>query len=146
MKLTTTRRKAVSPVIATLLLILIAVAASIIVYVWVTGYVGGATPQSTPEIMEKIKIDSVKVSGTTVTIYVRNIGDVDVNIGAAYILDPASGTVKAENTSIPTTLTISKGDVGEIIITNANLNSGDVYVAKVVTENGVEAATVFRAP
>ena len=141
----TARRKAVSPVIATLLLILIAVAASIIVYVWVTGYVGGATPQSTPEIMEKIKIDSVQVfDNGTVAIYVRNIGDVNVNVGAAYILDPASGTVKASNPNANTV--VNKGEVGIVRIGNTNLTSGEVYVAKVVTENGVEAATVFRAP
>lgn len=139
-------KRGVSPVIATLLLILIAVAASIIVYVWVTGYLGASTPTSTPEIMERIKIDSVKVSSTTVTIYVRNIGDITVNITSAYVIDAETGTTVASNDSVKTT--IGPGEVKAVYVnvTSVTLTSGKPYVAKVVTKNGVEAATVFRWP
>jgi flagellin-like protein len=51
--ITTTRnRKAVSPVIATLLLIAIAVAAAIIVYAFVTGLIGGLTGGNSGLIVE----------------------------------------------------------------------------------------------
>ncbi len=38
--------KAISPVIATLLMIAIAVVASLVVYAWVTGYMGGTTSKA----------------------------------------------------------------------------------------------------
>ena len=48
------RRKGVSPVIAALLLILIAVAAAVMLYAWVVGYAGQMRP-TTPETAERLK-------------------------------------------------------------------------------------------
>jgi flagellin-like protein len=42
------KRRAISPVIATLLLIVIAVAAAVLTYIWLTGYMGTITPRQTP--------------------------------------------------------------------------------------------------
>ena len=82
-------KKAISPVIATLLLILIAVAASILVYVWVTGYASSVTGAEASQLQERIKIDTVSVpsgtAGSNVTIYVRNIGNVEVNVTLSLI-------------------------------------------------------------
>jgi len=81
------KRMGVSPVIATLLLILIAVAAAVLVYLWVSGYVGTAT-RAQPEMEEKIKIEAVSTRGsgaTAITCYVRNVGGVDAVIVNAYL-------------------------------------------------------------
>ena len=49
--------KAVSPVIATLLIILVVVASSVIVYLWVSGYTGSLTSASTEQTLrEAIKL------------------------------------------------------------------------------------------
>ncbi|MEM3993983.1 MAG: archaellin/type IV pilin N-terminal domain-containing protein [Thermofilum sp.] len=42
------RRKGISPVIATLLLIVIAVVAAVLTYIWVTGYMGTLSPREVP--------------------------------------------------------------------------------------------------
>jgi len=136
------RRKAISPVVATLLLILIAVAASVIVYVWITGYLGASTPASTPELQEKIKIEAISYSDNTLTIYVRNIGDVGANITAAYVINATSYSVLYANTSLAEYL--KPGELAtSVTINNANLSSGVTYIVKVVTKNGVEASTVY---
>jgi flagellin-like protein len=44
--LMTSKRRGVSPVIATLLLIVIAVAAAVLTYIWVTGYMGTLQAQA----------------------------------------------------------------------------------------------------
>lgn len=138
-------KKGVSPVIATILLVLIAVAASVIIYTWITGYLGTATPSATQEVAEKIKVDAVEISGTTATIYVKNIGDVKVDITSAYILDLRNGTVIAANTSITGGVTIDPGSVGSVLVKNVpSLETGRLYVAKVVTARGVEASAVFK--
>ena len=138
-------KKAISPVIATLLLILIAVAASVIVYVWATGYIGAAAPSTTPELQERIKIDSLNYetdtnNKVTITIYVRNIGDVNVEISAAYLIAP-NGTVIKSNTTA--NVEISPGTVGEVKITDVGELEPGTYIVKVATEEGVEATASF---
>ena len=53
---------------------------------------------------ERIKIDAVRYNNTdpnniTVTIFVRNIGEIPVNISGAFLLD-AAGSVVAANTTL----------------------------------------------
>ena len=138
-------KKAVSPVIATLLLILIAVAAAVLVYVWVTGYASSVTTAGTPELQERIKIDAVGVeSATEVHVFVRNIGDVQVAITDVYIIDAASSNVVG-HLSTTTGNTIGPGKVKEFKVTgiDPSLEEGRTYIAKAVTENGVEASLSF---
>jgi len=169
--------KGISPVIATLLLILIAVAAAVLVYVWVTGYASSMAQTSAPELEEQIKIDSVSVKlyddNINVTVYVRNIGDVEVNITDLYIIDPSGKVIahcKVISDSEKKGGVLDPGEVGAFHINateaqckydsslgewksiatgssslmTSNLQPGTAYVAKAVTENGIEAAVSFK--
>jgi len=141
-------RKGVSPVIATIILVLIAVAAGVLLWLWVSGY-SSALPSQNPALYERIKIDAVNVSSGTTTqmsIFVRNIGNTDVVISSIYILRP-DGTM-IESPSISTT-TIEPGTVQKITVTlsqSQQYKSGYAYVVKVVTTNGVEATYTFVWP
>ncbi len=141
-----TRKKAVSPVIATLLLILIAVAAAILVYVWVTGYTSSMTKTGTPELEEKIKVEAVGVSSTdkkTVTVYFRNIGDVQAVIDTIYIINATDGSILS-STVLSTKITLTPGELGTATVTSGTaLSAGQTYIVKVVTTNGVEASLSF---
>ena len=141
-------KKGVSPIIAVLLLIVITVTAALLTYLWVLGYIGSAQRSGQPsQLEEKIKIDGVKVSDTTVFIYVRNIGSVRVVIQAAYILNATTGTVIDAKTDLNVGL-----DPGEVSGTNVYVEvsgtytSGYTYVAKVVTTKGTEASLAFTWP
>jgi flagellin-like protein len=137
-------KKGVSPIIATVILVIIAVAAGVMLWLWVSGFVS-TTPAQQQALNERIKIDAVQISDTTtVTIYVRNMGNSDVKIGAAYILD-TTGIIKATNTSTDKLPKISPGSVNDVDVdvSNADLQAGYAYVAKVVTINGVEATYTF---
>jgi len=141
-------KKGVSPIIATVILVLITVAAGVMLWLWVSGF-ASTTPAQQQALNERIRIDAVQVNTTdnttTVTIYVRNIGNSDVKIGAAYILD-TTGVIKAASTSI-TDATINPGSVKsvsvQVDVSKAGLQAGYAYVAKVVTINGVEATYTF---
>jgi archaeal type IV pilus assembly protein PilA len=61
--------RAISPVIATLLMIAIAVVASLVAYAWVMGYMGFTTDKTG----KAIAIQSV--DGPSKTIYVQNVGN-----------------------------------------------------------------------
>ena len=145
-------RKAVSPIVATVLLIIIAVAAGVLIWVWLHGF-AEKNPTAQPTLQEEIKIDTVNVvtnpSATypsNVTAYVRNIGSVTANITSAYVLDAVNGNTVCANTSI-TGVTISPGGVTSVLVMcKTALTSGHPYIVKVVTARGVEATYQFLAP
>lgn len=72
------RKQGISPIIATLLLILIAIAAGVVVYAYVIGFVGSSTGNSggTTDTLSIDQLDLVgsKASLAPVTVYVRNEG------------------------------------------------------------------------
>jgi flagellin-like protein len=135
------RRKAVSPVIATLLLIVIAVAAAVLTYIWVTGYMGTIAPRETPtQLKERIKIDAVSVTTGGVSIYVSNIGEIDTTIVSAYVLytDYTAVCGGSVTVSVPT------GSAVEVNVPDTcTLDSGTTYIAKVSAKGGAEATYIF---
>jgi len=137
-------KKAVSPVIATLLLILIAVAAAVLVYVWVTGYAASITEARTPELRERIKIEAVsyKEEEQKLTVYIRNIGDTKVTIDAIYVINAATGSSITVATDIQN-LKASPGEVVSHVLEGVDLSPGETYIIKAVTVNGIEGATSF---
>ena len=76
-----TKRKAVSPVLATLMMIIVAVAAALVTYAWVMGYTTFITGKASQGIM----IQSVGHSGSDIAIYVQNVGDGTVTLSNLYI-------------------------------------------------------------
>ena len=102
-------KRGVSDVIAVLLMIAIAVAASLIAYAWVMGYLGGTTSK----VGKAIQIQSMYYSGTTLYVYVQNIGTAPVTLSSVYrngVLDPTasftynSPSLAINQTSMVTTL------------------------------------------
>jgi len=149
------RRRGISPVIAVLLLIVIAVAAAILTYVWITGYVGTLQSQATAQqVQERLKIDGIKVDTSDEDVdlvYVRNIGDVQVKIAAVYLLDSngnilaINGSTLADDTLDPGELVTVKDKNNDEITWNppVTLESGKAYVIKIVTDRGTEVTYQF---
>ena len=135
------RREAVSPVIATLLLIVIAVAAAVLTYIWVTGYMGTVAPRETPtQLKERIKIDAVGVTTGGVSIYVSNIGEIDTKIVSAYVLYTNYMAVCGGSVTVD----VSAGSAVEVNVPGTcTLVSGTTYIAKVSAKGGAEATYIF---
>jgi hypothetical protein len=72
-------RKAISLVVATVVLVLISVVASAILWFWVSNFTSASTAQQ-PALNERIKIEAVEVSGDDVKVYVRNVDSVATTI------------------------------------------------------------------
>ncbi|BES80953.1 archaellin/type IV pilin N-terminal domain-containing protein [Pyrodictium abyssi] len=135
--------RGVSPVVATALLVLIAVATAALLYLWVSGVVQ-SMPQNSYQMQEQIKIDAVQyeVNGNTYnfTIYVRNVGDIKTKIASAYVIN-SNNTVAAANTTV--NVQLAPGAVDEVLVANVPAGKlSEVVQVKVVTENGVEASYV----
>lgn len=75
-------KKAISPILATLLLIVIAVAAIVVTYAWIMTYMSSAGHQA--GIM--LSKDAVSwPDSNTIKIYIRNTGTSDAVISAVYV-------------------------------------------------------------
>ena len=90
-------RKGISPIVATVLLILIAIATGIVIYVFAAGWVGTRLAgTSGPQAV--LVVESAYYNGTNFILYVRNDGAASVNITRAYITAP-DGTVYVTNST-----------------------------------------------
>jgi len=108
-------KKGISPILATLLLIVIAVAAVIVTYAWVMTFTSSQTGQSGVFLRK----DAVAWNSTagTITLYIRNTGTADATIDAVYV--GTSSTDLPKQTSVtynPTSKLVAK-DGGSITIT-----------------------------
>lgn len=106
-------KEGISPILATLLLIVIAVAAIIITYAWVMTYMGAQT--SAGGVFLKKDSNCLWETGK-ITIYVRNTGTADAEIDKVYInnqpqtevtFDPSSKIVAKDGGTITIVVTYS---------------------------------------
>jgi flagellin-like protein len=143
-------KKAVSPIIATLLLILIAVAAGVIIYVWTTSYIGiqiGTAGGQEPFVITNVKYYK---SGTNyyVNVTVINQGSAAIQISKVKVYTANYTNLVVTGTSFtPTTVIINPGAT---MTFNANLgttslNRGTSYVLEVTTVKGNTAVYRFTA-
>ncbi|MDG7016086.1 MAG: type IV pilin [Nitrososphaerota archaeon] len=153
------QRKGVSPIIATLLLIAITVAAGVIVYVFVTGLSGTLTKSGGNQVTEQVSLDSYNFQSTNfLTMYLRNTGTGSVTVSAVYFNGAAAqffgtcGTLATVTTTgtftLPgstTTLTApTSTTTAEAAQQTCQLNvfdmgpvsAGTSYQVKVVTSDG----------
>ena len=83
-------KKGISTILAALLMVVIVVVASVMVYAWSTGLLGGllVTPQAGKEALS---LENASFSGTeTVTLNIRNVGTAAVTLITYYVKDSAN--------------------------------------------------------
>jgi len=131
-------KKAISPILATLLLIVIAVAAIVVTYAWVMTYMSTTTTRAGEElVVENIRFHD----STNVTITLRSSGTSSSKIVAIYngtsstsLTALASGNVKPSLSS--TSATISAGSSQDFNLNIASYTTGTRVYFKVVTDTG----------
>jgi len=99
-------KKAITPILATLLLIVIAVAAIVVTYAWVMMYIGSTT--SVAGLKINIDVASINSTDRTISIYVRNTSpnQQSVKVDKVYVdnLSPPDITSKTNLTEGPATI------------------------------------------
>jgi len=110
------RRKAISPIIATLILIVITVVAGVMLYGFVSGFMAKTT--SSTGAVAQIAIASAGVSSSSgaATIIVTNTGTTPVTITQVNLLNLSTGALIATSTSISPT-TVNGGQTVKITAT-----------------------------
>ncbi len=133
-------RKGISPVIATALLILIAIATGILIYAFAVGWVGSrSSTASGPQAVLVSETAYCDTGNNQFVIYVRNDGTAAANITRAYVTHPNGTTylITGINTEVPANgsvvqVTVNAGNIG------LSLTKGQIYAIKLVATDGSE--------
>ena len=133
--------KALSPVIATIILIAVTVAVSVVVAAWMgaltIGFMGNAEQASITNVV----LSNISVSGTATeqaAVTVQNTGSATVTITSAFI-DGNTGTMNSATGggSVITSFAIDKGQSGTFYVTVAGTFASTAqYTIKLMTAKG----------
>jgi len=131
--------KGISPILATLLLIVIAVSAVIVTYAWVMTFTGNTTNQAGAILtVENIRFYD---DGDSIEIILRNSGTVDATVGTVYVGTSSSDLVKQAEASLdfdPASRIIESGSIVNIGISGNNIwTDGETYYFNIGTEEGI---------
>ncbi len=152
------RNSAVAPVIATLLMVAVAVAMSVIIFMWSQSFLaqtsestGSQQGSQNQAAQSSIAIETIVNNGNgTITVLVRNVGAISVNLGSITVSSLSSNAgFKGSNikTSGYNDAALSKGEgTAELSGALTGLDSGDVITVKVTTEAGTFAQTAYTIP
>jgi len=138
-------RRGISPILATLLLIVIAVAAIVVTYAWIMTYMSSAGQQAGVQLV----LDTVSwPENGTIILYVRNVGTSDATIDAVYIGTSSANLAPYTNVTYnPNSRKVTAdGGVITITINGYHWHSGVLYYFKVVPKTGAPLEFSRRAP
>jgi flagellin-like protein len=156
----TGKKRAISPVIATLILIVVAVVAGVAVYGFVTGFIAQTTSQS--QAPSSIVIDAalidVEDGNDQVQVVIRNVGAENAKmVDTIYILDAGDQSLKyslsgfmwnpaaATSTGITPGGTATATKSGSDFIDSPTVTAGNWYIIKVITADGSSATIKVKA-
>jgi len=148
-------KKAVSPVLATLMMVAVAVALSVIIFTWSQSFLSQTSEAASGQqaaqniaAQSGILIESATFApGTGATITVRNVGAVSVTLGNAIATGrPDNSGFTDSTTGTPATSSLNKGSATTITFNIATLARGDVVTFKVTTTAGTFAQATYIVP
>ena len=130
-------KKGISPILATLLLIVIAVAAVIVTYAWVITFTGSTTSQAGAVLnLENTRFYNV-TSTDYIEITLRNSGTADGKVETVYVGTTDSNVIAQTSvTYSPTTQIVSAGESLTMTITY-DWTAETTYYFRIATEEGL---------
>jgi len=132
--MTNRKRKGISPIIATVLLIAITIAAGLAIYGWVSGLIGAGTNTHMPT-SESATLTILDVTSNSATLQITNAGNFPItisNAASAVVVEQVGGT-STTPPIVSVNPTIIPAD-GTAIVTITGLSGGQTYT---VTLEGV---------
>ncbi len=130
-------KEGISPILATLLLIVIAVAAVIVTYAWVMTFTSSTTSQA-GAVLSVENVRYYNSSGLKVDIIIRNSGTADAKVAEVYQgTSPSNLQSVSSVTYDPTTQMVNTGSSLKMTFA-LNWQDGTRYYFKVVTEGALD--------
>jgi flagellin-like protein len=133
-------RKAISPILATLLLVVIAVAAIVVTYAWVMTYMNNAGRQA-GVILYKANVNFYMSGVKKIDVDIGNSGTSDTQIKSLYF---GNSTSTLQNQTI-TPVTLLAGGIQRLTI-NYDWTAGTTYYFKVLSVSGQSLDWPEQAP
>jgi hypothetical protein len=155
----TGNKKGINTILASLLMVVIVVVASVMVYAWSTGLLGTLLvhPTTGQENLNYVSNSGAFASGTSMTAYINSLGTANTTIVTYYVKDAngnsyqynyatGAGPTIAPNTSVPITFTIGSSCSGCTLTGSAyTFTSGYSYTVLMITSrNNQFTFTVTR--
>jgi len=148
-------KKGISPILATLLLIVIAVAAVIVTYAWVMTFTGSQTQQASAILTEE-NVRFYNASGTRsrTDLTIRNIGTADAKIVRVYLGSSSANLILMNGTEVPglgTGQTVAAGGSTTITVywpnrVDTTWEVSTTYYFKVAPETGAPFEFSKKSP
>ena len=135
-------KKAISPILATLLLVVIAVAAIVITYAWITTYMGTTTEQAG---FIPYKANVAFPSNTTISIDIGNSGTSSGRIVQVYVGISESQLLSQTTNPTLSATPIAAGTVEQFNVTYT-WSSDTTYYFRVVPSSGAALSFNEQAP
>jgi hypothetical protein len=140
-------KRAFSAVIASLILMLLAVAAGVVVYAYVMGWIGGAT--TNPRQTGHLSFDTTwaNVTGSKINLAVRNVGGTNLVISNVYVQSAdfsSSCTINAialNATGYP----LNVQQVAYLVINYTGMSTGSYYNVQVACKDGTTISQSVQA-
>ena len=131
--------RGVSEAVGVALLVLAAVAAAVLLYLWAAGAAGPGGDGQQRVLSCRVKIDSVEVLGGALIAYTRLLGCGGDAVSRGYLVVPG-GSSYPLGAGWPWNLTVPEGRVAPVVLYggNASVPPGE-YLLRLVTRSGVEA-------
>jgi hypothetical protein len=142
-------KKAFSAIIASLILMLLAVAAGVVVYAYVMGWVGGAT--TNPRMSGHLSFDTTyaNVSANTIKLALRNVGGTNLLVSNVYVQGTDFSSSTTINGTTLSTLTagyaLNVQQVVSIVITYPGMSTGSYYNVQVSCKDGTTISQSVQA-
>ena len=131
-------KRAFSAVIASLILMLLAVAAGVVVYAYVMGWIGGAT--TNPRQTGHLSFDTTWANATAsqIKLAVRNVGGTNLVLSNVYIqgTDFSSSCTINSITLNATGYTLNVQQVAYLVINYTGMSVGSYYNVQVACKDG----------
>jgi flagellin-like protein len=129
--------KAISPVLAVLMMIAVAIAGSLVTYAWVMGYIGFTTEKSGKALM----IQSVVNDGTDtdLMVYVQNVGEGTVELeetSCLYVNGALESCTITGVTKTGTTAKLGEGETATLTLAGGAAAAGEKKTVKVASQLG----------
>lgn len=153
--------KAVSPVVATVMLIIIAVGAAILLWSWTSGLIAPINPHASAGI-DRIRISGIKLknngSNVVMEVYVQNIGSAPAEIVQISTLDLKGNLINTttniqicsinnKDTCSGNSKVVEPNTVAKIVWNMGSPNDkyryGYIYFVSIITATGFEVRSSF---
>lgn len=132
-------QRAISPVLATLLLVLITFAVGILLYAFVSGTVMNLTTTESTQQPFSLLIENVAINNTCITVYVRNSRSQDAFIERTYVNNEPHDIFNAVNNKV----VIPKNSLAQVYILGS-YTAGTLYEIKLIFSSGSSLSSMKR--